>query len=150
MNTAQRDKQLQMVWLETVHARTWEGRVVGGPDRQECWPGIGRSRLRHLLSGGLCTVKPRCSFPQLRPRLNCCTWDQSPGGHRRLEERAAATPRPIYQEDVSFFFFLHTFKRCEDKCFSCAPWPLSKLFSFSVGICEANRAQAGLLPRYRH
>lgn len=110
-------------------------RAAGGPDRQECWPGIGRSRLRHLLSSGLCTVKPHCSFPQLRPRLNCCTWDQSPGGHRQLEERAAAAPSHLPGGCVLFCFFfpLHTFKRCEEKYFSCAPWPLSELFSLSVG-----------------
>lgn len=34
-------------WRQYMHG-------PGGSDRQECWPGMGRSRLQHLLSTGLC------------------------------------------------------------------------------------------------
>lgn len=64
---------------------------LGGADRQECWPGIGRSRLQHLLSPGLCAVKPCYSFPQLRPRLNRRGRDQSPRRAAAAEERATGS-----------------------------------------------------------
>lgn len=41
------------------------GLGLGGSDRQECWPGTGRSRLQHLLSTRVlfrrCTVRPHLS-----------------------------------------------------------------------------------------
>lgn len=75
------------------------------PDRQECWLGMGRSRLRHLLSAGLCPVKPCCSFPQLRPRLNCHGQDQSPEGHL-LHGRGQQPPHhTVYTKRMCFFSF---------------------------------------------
>lgn len=70
---------------------------TGGSDRQECWTGMGRPRLQHLLSTeglfGLWPVKPRCSFPQLKPRLIRREGDQSPEGHwRQMRGRPPSVP----------------------------------------------------------
>lgn len=89
---------------------------LGGADRQECWPGIGRSRLQHLLSPGLCAVKPCYSFPQLRPRLNRRGRDQSPRRAAAAEERA--TGSSSHAPGGCVFSFTPS-KRCEEKRFSC-------------------------------
>lgn len=89
---------------------------------------------------GLFPVKPHCSFPQLRPRLNCHGQDQSPEGHW-LQRRGQQPPHHIYQEDV---FFPSHLQRCEEKYFSCEPWPLSAVFfqclelGTSLISCEPN------------
>lgn len=122
LNTVQQDKQLQMVWLETVHARTWGVWQAG----MLAWDGkvTAPAPAIYWALFGLCTAKPCCSFPQLRPRLNCHAWDQSPEG-QWLQSGGQLLPHYIYQEDV---FFPSHLERCEEKCFSCAAWALSKLF----------------------
>ena len=65
---------------------------------------------------GLCAVKPCYSFPQLRPRLNRHGRDQSPRRAAAAEERATGSSSHAPRGCV---FSLHTFKRREEKRFSC-------------------------------
>lgn len=104
LNAVQQGEQLQMVWLETVHARSrgsWQAGMLA-------WDGKVTAPAPAIYSGlfGLCPVKPHCSFPQLRPRLNCRGWDQSPEGHW-LKMRGQPPAHHIYQEDVFFPPHLH-------------------------------------------
>lgn len=105
---------------------------LGGSDRQECCPGMGRSWLQHLLSTGLCL-----GSALLSPAALSHSWGPDWTAACNIKAlkgtvcRREGSSYPITYSETKYIFPSHL-QRCDEKCLSCAPWPLSKLNSPSV------------------
>lgn len=90
-------------WRQRMHG-------PGGSDRQECWPGMGRSQLQHLLSTGLCLgsvlLSPAALSHSWGPDWTAVDEIKAPKG---TGCRGEGSSQPItYTRRMCFF--LHTFK----------------------------------------
>lgn len=97
LSTEEQDQQLQMVWLETVHARTWGWGWEWGLGLTGRNAGLGRagqgSSTCYLL--GFCLGDALLShiFPPAEAQTEEPSWGL--GGALAAEERAAVSPSPM-------------------------------------------------------
>ena len=80
---------------------------LGGADRQECWPGMWRSRLQHLLSTGLCLgsvlLSPATLSHSWGPDWTVMDEIKAREG-QRLQRRGQQAAPHMHREDVCFPF----------------------------------------------